>query len=96
MNLDPPTITMLVGVTTLGGIVWRMSATSAQLRLTLDSLGREVAELKRVRERVDTLPTLIQRVDTLERFQSRFPREFREQLDREERASMRKSRSGEE
>jgi hypothetical protein len=40
MNLDPPTITMLVGVATLGGIVWRMSATSAQLRLTLDSLGR--------------------------------------------------------
>lgn len=67
MNL---TIGLILGLATLAitlaGLLWRMSALTTTLTLTIKDLKEEVEELKKQRAALEAVPTLLTRVGQLE------------------------------
>ena len=92
MNIEPQHIGMLVGSVTLGGLIWRMSATNTLILASVDMLKNEIAELKAIRAEVQAIPLIGQRVEQLEKFMSSFPKRLQDQQDRD--AKIRKSQGG--
>lgn len=94
MTIEPQHIGMLVGCVTLGGLIWRMSATNTLILASVEMLKNEITELKAIRTEVQAIPLLGQRVEQLEKFMSTFPKKIQEQADRDAKLAMRKSQGG--
>lgn len=78
---------LILGILTLFGLVWKMSALATKLSLSIATLQVEVKEVQEMREHLQKLPLIERRLEQAEKFMSSFPRALREERDREMRLS---------
>lgn len=84
-------IGLLIGIGTLAGLVWKMSSLATQLRLSIAHLEVKLASTEKMSERLGDIPLIEQRLGQLEKFVSTFPRQMREEREREREWEFRKS-----
>ncbi len=71
MMIDAGGVGLLVGIATLGGLIWKMGATTARFESAVTRLREEVDDLRSMRKTLEQLPLLAQRVEQVERVATR-------------------------